>query len=340
MLINGKRRHQTAFVALFGTRGRGNSGVDLNAFPQTAVDRIEILRDGASAQYGSDAMAGVINVILKKNVNQLSINTGWSGYYDSKFNAQNFNQTNQYYTGNKVNGGTFTFSVNNGAKIGKNGGFINVSVDFLNQGKTFRQVGTTNWQTDPNTLPTVNSGRRSFGDGSVTTSGVMYNMEIPTSASGTTTFYSFGGVNYKASDAYAYTRNWSAKPTRFPVRANGSLIYDPSIMLVSTGDVDTFYNPHIKTHITDMSLAAGIKGEGKSGWQWDLSNTIGSNDFHYYGDQTYNASIIGSTAKIRFDDGGFNFLQNTLNLDISKTYKNVSQWCTSIFSGFALCSHF
>ena len=66
VLINGKRRHQTAFVGLFGTRGRGNSGADLNAFPQASVDRIEILRDGASAQYGSDAMAGVINIILKK----------------------------------------------------------------------------------------------------------------------------------------------------------------------------------------------------------------------------------------------------------------------------------
>mgnify|MGYP003704832465 CR=1 FL=1 len=66
VLINGKRRHSTALVALFGTRGRGNSGVDLNGFSQSSVDRIEILRDGASAQYGSDAIAGVMNVILKK----------------------------------------------------------------------------------------------------------------------------------------------------------------------------------------------------------------------------------------------------------------------------------
>jgi hypothetical protein len=66
VLINGKRRHSTAFVGLFGTRGRGNSGVDLNGFPQSSVYRIEILRDGASAQYGSDAIAGVLNVVLKK----------------------------------------------------------------------------------------------------------------------------------------------------------------------------------------------------------------------------------------------------------------------------------
>ena len=83
VLINGKRRHQTSFVALFGSRGRGNSGADLNAFPQSAVDRIEILRDGASAQYGSDAIAGVINIVLKKDINHWSINTGWAGFLHS-----------------------------------------------------------------------------------------------------------------------------------------------------------------------------------------------------------------------------------------------------------------
>ncbi|MFM6926316.1 MAG: TonB-dependent receptor plug domain-containing protein, partial [Ferruginibacter sp.] len=118
VLINGKRRHQTAFVALFGTRGRGNSGADLNAFPQSAVDRIEILRDGASAQYGSDAMAGVMNIVLKKDVNHWSINTGWAGYYDHKFNAAKFNDGNQYYSGSKIDGNTFTFSANGGLPIG------------------------------------------------------------------------------------------------------------------------------------------------------------------------------------------------------------------------------
>ena len=84
VLINGKRRHQTAFVAVFGTRGRGNSGTDLSAIPIGAIDRVEILRDGASAQYGSDAIAGVINIILKKNVNQFTGNLGYAAYYDSE----------------------------------------------------------------------------------------------------------------------------------------------------------------------------------------------------------------------------------------------------------------
>ena len=65
MLINGKRRHQSALVHLNGSIGRGSTGVDLNAIPVSAIDHIEVLRDGAAAQYGSDAIAGVINIVLK-----------------------------------------------------------------------------------------------------------------------------------------------------------------------------------------------------------------------------------------------------------------------------------
>ena len=326
VLINGKRRHQTAFVALFGTRGRGNSGSDLNSFPQAAVDRIEILRDGASAQYGSDAMAGVINIVLKKDINHWSVNTGWSGYYDHKFNTSKVNDGNQYYSGNKIDGGTFTLSANGGLALGKQGGFVNISLDVLTQGKTYRQVDTTDWESDKNALPYINTGRRAFGDGSVQTYGAMYNLEIPTSASKKTTFYSFGGYNYKSSDAFAYTRNWSAKPERFPVDMSGNLLYNPDIMRIAN-DGEIYYNPHIQTHISDISFAAGIKGICHN-WNWDFSNTIGRNDFHYYGDKTYNASIFyvpGARPQNRFDDGGFNFLQNTINFDVSRAFKKIAQ---------------
>ncbi len=324
VMINGKRRHQTAFVALFGTRGRGNSGTDLNGFPQNSVDRIEILRDGASAQYGSDAIAGVINVILRKNVNQWSINAGWAGYYDTKFNAEKFNEGGQYYSGNKLDGNAFTISANNGFRLGKNGGFVNISLDFRGQGKTYRQADTTDWQNNKDALPGINTLRRAFGDGSVNTFGAFYNMEIPTTASGKTTFYSFGGYNYKSSDAFAYTRNLSARPERFPHHADGSVIFVPGIMKVTSDLADTFYNPHIQTHISDLSNAMGVKGNAGKGWSWDLSNTIGWNDFHYYGDKTFNASITGSTIPNHFDDGGFSFLQNTANLDFSKNINTVA----------------
>jgi iron complex outermembrane receptor protein len=321
VLINGKRRHQTAFVALFGTRGRGNSGVDLNAFPEASVDRIEILRDGASAQYGSDAIAGVINIILKKDPGHLTLNAGWSGYYDHQFNARKFNAGDQYVSGGAMDGNTFTFSLDDGIALGKKGGFVNIGADFLTQGKTYRQADTSNWQRDRNALPYINGGRRAFGDGSLTSGGIMYNMELP--GSGSTRFYSFGGYNYKTSDAYAYSRNWSAKPERFPVDNNANLLFVPGIMR-QTNDGETYYNPHIQTHIQDASLAFGFKGTMGDDWSWDLSNTLGRNNFHFYGNETFNASIIGKSAPNHFDDGGFNFLQNTVNLDVGRSFKTVA----------------
>ncbi|MBS1733576.1 MAG: TonB-dependent receptor [Bacteroidetes bacterium] len=323
VLINGKRRHQTAFVGLFGSRGRGNSGADLNALPQSIVDRIEILRDGASAQYGSDAMAGVINIVLKKDINKWSINTGWSGYYDTKYNANRAYDPTQYYTGKDIDGQTFNFSVNNGFAIGHNGGFINLSFDYLKTGKTYRQVPDTNVQTNSKALP-LNSSRRAFGDGSVQTDGAMYNMELPLGKDTKTVFYSFGGYNHKASDAFAYTRNLSARPDRFPVDVNGTPIFVPGIMRKSS-DGEIFYNPHIVTDINDASVSAGFKGQTHCRWNWDISYTTGKNDFQYYGDKTFNASLIGNITKNNFYDGGFRFRQSTVNIDLNKDFKMVLQ---------------
>ena len=127
VLVNGKRRHQTAFVAVFGTRGRGNSGTDLNAIPEASIDRVEILRDGASAQYGSDAIAGVINLILKKDTDKWQINIGGSGYYDKKYNPHFSNDLkNQYVYGNGLDGEAFNADINRGFAFGKaKKGFIN-----------------------------------------------------------------------------------------------------------------------------------------------------------------------------------------------------------------------
>jgi len=264
VLINGKRRHPTAFVGLFGTRGRANSGVDMNGFPVAAVDRIEILRDGASAQYGSDAIAGVINLILKKNINKWDVKAGWSGYYDTKNNSVKYNDGNQYYSGSDIDGNAFNFNLNNGWTLGKRGGFFNLSLDFFTQGKTYRQADTTDPYNDKNSLVYLNTSRRAFGDASVTTGGAMYNMEVP-GGTGKATFYSFGGYNYKSSDAFAYTRNLSARPDRYPVDQNYVPIFVPSIMRTAT-DGEVYYNPHIQTHITDASFAAGVRGNAGKGW--------------------------------------------------------------------------
>ena len=319
VLINGKRRHSTAFVGLFGTRGRAGSGVDLNGFSQSSVDRIEILRDGASALYGSDAIAGVMNIVLRKNTGEWNITTGIAGYYDKKFNTRQFKDQKEYLTGNAIDGVTKSFSANRGFDIGKQGGFINLSFDVLDQGKTFRQAASSDI-TMKDGLPT-NTWRRGFGDGSLQSVGAMFNMEVPLGDG--IKFYAFGGMNSKNSDAYAYSRNWSAKPTRFPVNPNGSLIYVPSIMY-ATGSGDTTYNPRIQTKIQDISMVTGFSKTSTTGWDWDFSNAFGYNNFHYFGHGTFNASNIGSVAQTHFDDGGFKFLQNTTNLDLSKQFGKVN----------------
>lgn len=311
VLINGKRRHQTAFVAVFGTRGRGNSGTDLSAIPVGAIDRVEILRDGASAQYGSDAIAGVINIILKKSINKFTGDIGYSGYYDHKYNPFFKKELGQYIYGKGMDGNAFTFNGNYGLRLGK-GGFINFTGNFIGQGKTYRQALETD-DTKPDFMYT-NIYRRAHGDGSLTGGGIMYNAEIPFSK-GNTNFYSFGGFNAKSSDAYAFTRNFSARPDRFPTTSSGTLIYVPEIIMMAS-DGEKFFNPHIQTKIRDISFAAGFKGQLQGDWNWDISNTTGSNNFHFYGDKTFNASL-GFT-QTHFDDGGFNLLQNTTNINFGK----------------------
>ena len=341
VLINGKRRHLSAFVNQVGTRGRGNSGTDLNSIPEASIDRIEILRDGASAQYGSDAIAGVINIILKKDVKHLSINTGGSGYYDHKYNTLNNSDPSQYYTGSQVDGKTFTLGLDYGLPIGKNGGFINIGGNFMDQGKTFRQEPDTNWTTNSKALST-NDWRRAAGDGSVISGGGMFNAEIPLAGT-KATFYSFGGYNYKHSNVYAWTRRWhsASNQVKFPTDEAGNLIFNPNIMHVfnvsdgTIGPDNVFYNPQEDVYIRDASIALGFKGSIFQNWDWDLSNVTGRNDFHYFGNKTYNASLPlpEQATKNRFDDGGFNFLQNTSNLDLTRHFSDVAQGLTVSFGG-------
>jgi iron complex outermembrane receptor protein len=316
--VNGKRRHQTAFVGVFGTRGRGNSGTDLSAIPVGAIERVEVLRDGASAQYGSDAIAGVINLVTRKSTGKFTGNMGWSAYADNEFNPASGSEPDYYIHSNKYDGHAFAFNGNYGFDLGKNGGFLNLTGNVLLQGKTFRQVMEFD-DTKEEYLPT-NIYRRAHGDGSMQGGGGFFNMELP-SANGTT-FYAFGGLNYKASEAYAFTRRWPDQPARFPTNDDGSIIFVPSIMTIAEPG-DTTFNPLIKTNILDGSLAAGVKGKTEGNWNWDISNTLGYNNFHYYGKKTFNASLGAN--KTDFDDGGFNFLQNTVNFNAVKPIYTIAE---------------
>ncbi|MBK8485081.1 MAG: TonB-dependent receptor [Saprospiraceae bacterium] len=317
VLINGKRRHQTAFVSVFGTRGRGNSGTDLNAIPQSSIDRIEILRDGASAQYGSDAIAGVMNIILKKNINKLTGHVGYASNYDNKYNTilakdQGYNEYE-----NKLDGNTLSAGLNYGIGIGSSGGFLNLGADYASIGKTYRQ--------DPDQILPFNIYRRTHGDGSVDAYGALLNFELPLRQDNKINVYGNGGYNFKKSDAFAFTRRFADNPERFPTDAAGNIILTNFIK--TTADGNYYYNPHIQTEVSDLAFTAGLKGVCVGAWDWDLSNTYGKNDFHFFGDNTFNAGLGAN--QTHFDDGGFSFAQNTTNLNFGKEFPN-------ILSGFHL----
>lgn len=181
VLINGKRRHQSSLVNLFGTRGRGNTGTDLNAIPAAAIERIEILRDGAAAQYGSDAIAGVINIVLKSTTGVLEANVN-GGAYQAKYR----------FDSKKFDGLNYNVNANYGVSVGKDG-FINLTGDFNYRDHTNRA------NTNPGDL-----ARRQYGDPRIQNTSVYLNARIPLSEK--TQLYAFGGLNHRKGDAYAWTR--------------------------------------------------------------------------------------------------------------------------------------
>lgn len=201
VLINGKRRHQSSLINLFGTRGRGNTGTDLNAIPAAAIERVEVLRDGASAQYGSDAIAGVVNVILKSSVNEFSANIN-TGVYDAK----------KYRRDRNYDGESFQINGNYGTRIGDRG-FINFTADYLTNAKTNRVPP-----------PGAVTYRREFGDASSENYSAFFNSEIPVSEN--TSVYAFGGYTHRFTDAYAWSRDADDDRNVKEIYPNG---FDPRI---------------------------------------------------------------------------------------------------------------
>ena len=298
VLINGKRRHQSSLINLFGTRGRGNTGTDLNAIPASSIKRIEILRDGAAAQYGSDAIAGVINIVLNDNINELTgavsfgaYNTDAQGDFPNKTANTNGFRLDQNGNGNSVgknqafDGASTKITANYGIGLGKKGGFVNFTGEFLNKEKTLR--------------PGFDF-RKGFGEASITGVNFMGNLSLPITDK--IDFYAFGGRNYRDTDAYAFTRNGGARVVES--------IYPGG------------FTPRITSIIIDNSIVAGFKTKTASGWNIDLSNTYGKNVFDYTIKGTLNASLQ-SASPTQFNAGGHSLSQNTLNLDFSKNYDSI-----------------
>ena len=296
VLINGKRRHHSSLVNVNGTIGRGSVATDLNSIPLSAIERIEVLRDGASTQYGSDAIAGVINVILKESVGVINLKS---------------------YAGTTAEGDgqTIQLSGNYGLAIGKENGFLNLNFDFMNRGSTDRSGNYTGLiygdSRDNNPLDVQTffdnidlEDRRVMpvGQAQSTNGGLFFNMAFPISDS--FKLYSFGGLNYRVGRSGAFYR--------FPYQEHKQAGIHP-----------LGFAPNINTDIFDRSISIGTKGEINN-WKLDFSNTIGSNSIYFNIKNSNNASQ-GLASPSEAKAGGFQYTQSVTNLDLQKKIDFLNQ---------------
>lgn len=293
VLINGKRRHNSSLLNVNGTVGRGTVGTDFNAIPVASIERIEILRDGATSQYGSDAIAGVINIILKQQTQAIDIQA----------------RASENTEGDAL---TTYFTANFGFKIGTKG-FINITGEYRDRDATNRAgnyngpVYSNNPDEDAVLIAenqfynqTGYSDKRIMEIGNSATQNLALSFNSEFNISENATFYMFGGKNYREGVTKGFYR--LPKDTDRVVTE-----------LYPNG-----FSPEILTDIQDDAIVFGFKGK-KNGWDLDFSHSIGINTLDYTVNNSNNASL-GITSPRTFYSGGFAYRLNTTNIDISRSY--------------------
>ncbi|WP_426060190.1 TonB-dependent receptor [Hymenobacter sp. B1770] len=244
VLVNGKRQHQSALVNLFGSRGRGNTGTDLNVIPAASIERIEILRDGAAAQYGSDAIAGVINIVLKSSVKELTASANY-GVYDAKYRRDD----------KRFDGGNFNANVNYGVGLGENGSFINATLDYNKRQHTQRA-----------NVPSPNGlARREYGDPEISNASLYLNSKF--ALSNKAHVYAFGGLNKRKGDAYAWTRFADDDRNVPAIYPDG---FDP---IISSDILDASAVAGVRTSLGEWELDIS-NNFGSNRFEYGLRNTL------------------------------------------------------------------
>jgi iron complex outermembrane receptor protein len=321
VLINGKRRHQSALVNVNGTVNRGQVGTDMSAIPATAIERIEILRDGASAQYGSDAIAGVINIILKKRTGLLEAGVSYGAYvseYDKNYALFKMNNNKENPSVKVTDGNTLQASLGYGFGIGK--GYLSITGEYINRLGTNR-TGTYTGRVYPNVngvdrddsiMTARGQTRNAFdmrvGNSAMKGGSAFYNFAYPMGMHGE--LYAFGGLGKKKGEATGVFRYPNGIPGNATTYAANALALYPNGFL-----------PEIHSDILDFSTAVGFRTKFGE-WNFDLSNTYGINkfDFGVENSVNYTQFVKPGNNQTSFDAGGLKFWQNTVNADISKQY--------------------
>ena len=284
VLVNGKRRHGSALIHVNGSVGRGTAGTDLNAIPISAIQRIEVLRDGAAAQYGSDAIAGVINIVLKDNAEGGDL-------------SASFGETSE------GDGGTTVLSYNQGLEIG-DGGFFNFDIEYRDRDATNRAGLNGNCLYEHLspcvTLPDgsrqttepleIAANRLNFRIGDAESEHISATANLGLPLAGGNEFYAFA--------TFSDRDNLSGGFFREPDSAGDNPIFQfDGVTPVNNGlpFIENGFSPSINTQIDDLSINAGVTGELSSGWSWDASIGYAENDFSFTIRDSINASLVSAT---------------------------------------------
>ncbi|RMF57034.1 MAG: TonB-dependent receptor, partial [Calditrichaeota bacterium] len=284
VLVNGKRRHTSALLNVNGSIGRGTSAVDLNSIPSNAIERIEVLRDGAAAQYGSDAIAGVINVILKSDAeSRISSTLGQTSHGD---------------------GEVAHIEGDYGIKF-RDTGFFHVSGEFRHRNPTNRSGRDPRQQyfSQPDGSPdprefTFNRKNHRYGDAEVYNVNVFFNSMYPVSEN--TSIYGFGNIGYRNGESGGFYRRALDNRNVRAIHPDGFL-------------------PLIESNIWDASIAVGVKGT-LSDWLWDLSTVFGRNSFEFNVNNSVNVSL-GTASPTSFDAGTNTYQQSVTTLDLYRDFE-------------------
>lgn len=316
VLVNGKRRHLSSLLNLNGSVGRGSAGVDLNTIPPIAIERIEVLRDGASSQYGSDAIAGVINIQLKRREGGRA-QISYGKYITTLEDVAQVASVSPTvaasgdpvitYTGNdrkRRDGETYTFATNIGLPIGESG-YLNLTAEYKDRSPSNRSGADIRRQYagigDPRET-TFNRYSHRYGDGESKDLNFFFNAGMDVGES--FELYSFGSYGVRdGNGAGFYRRALDARNADF---ANGGQPFYPDGFL-----------PIITSNINDISAALGIRGE-TAGWNLDLSANYGSNRLDYGVENSFNTSLGGINSPRKFDAGGLRSGQTSVNFDAQR----------------------
>lgn len=314
VLINGKRQHTTALVNVNSTIGRGSVGYDMNAVPTGAIERVEVLRDGAAAQYGSDAIAGVINIVLQEGAAPLKV-------------------TNVYSQTQEHDGQTAVGSVSYGAPIGDAGGFINGTLQYSDRNATDRSGTYDNTVYLPPLeqsryfvpLAPEDLARQQQDEALVQQRGFDRNAMVVGNASSRSyrAFFNSAAPVSREVDVYSF-----GGYERRHGRAAGFYRYPNSISTQNLTVYPDGYLPFIETDIDNLTLALGMKREPDEGWKLELSNKYGFNTIAFEVDNSLNPSL-GALSPRHFYCGELSFAQDTINLDVSR---RLQSWLVRSFN--------